>query len=214
MRGPPLPPDIDEQILAAADRLLARFGYRKMTVDDLADEVGIGKGTVYLRFNSKQEIVLATVDRIVDRILTELEKIAAGRLAPAQKIQRMLVFRVMHRFDRVQHYTESLSEVLRDLRSELLERRERYFEREARPLAKVVKEGQATGAFIRQPSLATARMLLAATNSLLPFSLTTRELGTRRHVAAMVKRIAAVLTEGLKRRPSKHRRRRTKRRRR
>src|SRR3954452_13678231 len=155
MRGPPLAPNIDQLILEAADRLLARYGYRKMTVDDLADEVGIGKGTIYLRFKSKEEIVIGTVDRIVERVLKKLEAIAASRLSPPEKIRRMLMFRVMHRFDSVQHYTESLAEVLRDLRFELLERRERYFAREAKPLATVLKQGEAAGLFLKSPTLAT-----------------------------------------------------------
>ena len=36
--------DVHDLILDAADRLLARYGYRKMTMDDLAREVGIGQG--------------------------------------------------------------------------------------------------------------------------------------------------------------------------
>jgi AcrR family transcriptional regulator len=198
MRGPPLPPNIDALILEAADRLLARYGYRKMTIDDLADEVGIGKGSIYLRFKSKEEIVLASVDRIVARVLEGMKTIAASRVSPAEKIRRMLLFRVMHRFDRVQHYTTSLSEVLRDLRFELLERRERYFAEEALPLADVLKEGQASGAFRRQPALPTARVLLAATNSLLPFSLSARELGTRKQVETVAKNIATTMVRGLK----------------
>ena len=51
----------------ATDRLLARFGYKKMTIDDLAQEVGIGKGTVYLHFSSKEEIALSHIDRIIER---------------------------------------------------------------------------------------------------------------------------------------------------
>ena len=197
MRGPPLPADIDQKILEAADRLLARYGYRKMTIDDLAEEVGIGKGTIYLRFKSKDEIVLATVDRIVDAIIEEMEALAASRLSPAEKLRRMLVLRIMHRFDRVQHYTKSLSEVLRDLRAELLQRRESYFAREAVPLAAVLKQGQAAGAFRREPPLMTARTLLAATNSLLPFSLSARELGTRKEVKATAEKISSLITAGL-----------------
>jgi len=46
--------DISDLILDAADRLLARYGYKKMTMDDLAQEVGIGKGTIYLHFSTKE----------------------------------------------------------------------------------------------------------------------------------------------------------------
>ena len=37
-------------ILDAADRLLNQFGYKKMTMDNLAQETGIAKGTLYLHF--------------------------------------------------------------------------------------------------------------------------------------------------------------------
>lgn len=198
MRGPALPPNIDELILDAADRLLARYGYRKMTIDDLASEVGIGKGTIYLRFKSKEEIVLARVDRIVDAVVRRMEVIASGRLGTPEKVRRMLIFRVMHRFDSVQHYTESLSEVLRDLRLELLERRERYFQREAIPIAAVLREGQASGTFRRHASLPTARVMITATNALLPFGLSTRQLGTRNQIEATAKAIATLLIDGLR----------------
>ena len=44
MRAIAVQKNIREIILDAADRLLARYGYKKMTMDDLAQEVGIGKG--------------------------------------------------------------------------------------------------------------------------------------------------------------------------
>ena len=68
-----------EKILDAADRLLARFGYRKMTVEDLAKEAGIGKGTVYLSFDAKPDIALACIDRMVARLLARLEAITTQR---------------------------------------------------------------------------------------------------------------------------------------
>ena len=189
--------NIREIILDAADRLLARYGYKKMTMDDLAQEVGIGKGTIYLHFRSKEEIVLSHVDRIVERVLERLKALAQSDAAPPAKLREMLVARVMLRFDSVQQYSESISEVLRDLRSALLERRERYFEREAEMIGLVLKEGQRVRAFRRQDAAGTARALVAATNSLLPFNLSTRELGKRKDVEQSVQRIADLLLNGL-----------------
>jgi AcrR family transcriptional regulator len=197
MRAIAVQENIRDIILDAADRLLARYGYKKMTIDDLAQEVGIGKGTVYLHFRSKEEIVLSHVDRIVERVLEPLRAIAESDAAPAAKIREMLVTRVMFRFDAVQHYTESISEVLRDLRSALLDRRERYFAMEAELLAIVLKEGQRSRAFRRHDPAETARALVVATNSLLPFSLSTRELGKRKDVEQAVQRIADLLVHGL-----------------
>jgi AcrR family transcriptional regulator len=189
--------NLREVILDAADRLLARYGYKKMTIDDLAQEVGIGKGTIYLHFRSKEEIVLSHVDRIVERVLEPLKAIAESDALPAAKVREMLVTRVMFRFDAVQHYTESISEVLRDLRTPLLERRERYFEQEAEVIATVLKEGQRTRAFRRHDAAETARALVVATNALLPFNLSTRELGKRKDVEHSAERIAELLLNGL-----------------
>src|SRR5262249_611884 len=47
------------QILEAADRLLRHYGLQKTTVADVAREVGIGVGSVYLEFPSKEAIVEA-----------------------------------------------------------------------------------------------------------------------------------------------------------
>ena len=44
-------------ILAAADRLLRHYGPQKTTVADVAREAGVGVGTVYLEFPSKDVLV-------------------------------------------------------------------------------------------------------------------------------------------------------------
>src|ERR1043165_3167820 len=98
-----------DAILDATDKLLARYGYKKMTIDDLAREVGIGKGTVYLYFPSKEEIALCHIDRIIERLKVKLWQIADSDISPEKKIKKMLVERVMFRFDAVQHYTTSLN---------------------------------------------------------------------------------------------------------
>lgn len=190
----------EDSILDAADRLLARYGYKKMTIDDLAKEAGIGKGTVYLHFRSKADVVLSHIDRIVQRLIAELETIAQSDTPAAEKLRAMLLLRVMFRFDAVQHYTESISEVLRDVRTGLLERRERYFEEEAKVFAKTIRDGQRAGLFQSREALATARALIAATNSLLPFSLSTRELGKRSEVQQSAARIVDLLLHGLEQR--------------
>src|SRR4051812_44088792 len=120
-----------EAILDATDRLLARYGFKKMTIDDLAREVGIGKGSVYLDFPSKQEIALSHIDRLVERLKQRLRSMAARDAAIEDKLRSMLVERVTYRFDSIQHYTQSLDELLSNLRTSLLDRRRRYFADEA-----------------------------------------------------------------------------------
>src|SRR3954466_13223894 len=91
--------DLRGAILDAAERLLARHGYRKTTMDDIAREVGIGKGTTYLHFGSKEDVFLATIDRIVDRLCVRLREIAGEEGPLDDRLRRMLAERVLYRFD-------------------------------------------------------------------------------------------------------------------
>ena len=190
--------DIREAILDAVDRRLARFGYKKMTVEGLAEEAGIGKGTVYLHFPSKEEAVLSHVDRIVERLCGRLDTIAAGDGRADQRIHTMLVERVTFRLSAVQHYTQSLDDLLSGIRPLLLERRLSHFEREAQRFERVLNEGRKAGTFglLRVPT--TARALIEATNSLLPYSLSPQELGNLNEVRRRAVAIADLLVGGLR----------------
>jgi AcrR family transcriptional regulator len=188
---------IKDAILDATDRLLARFGYRKMTVEDIAVEAGIGEGTIYLHFASKEEVVLSHVDRIVDRLKQQhLAIIARSEITAPERIRQMLLARVLFRFDSIQHYTQSLNDLLAALRPGLLARRAKYFEEEAQIFAEVLAEGRVSGEFKFDNELATARAL-EATNGLLPYSLSTAELGEREEVERRTSAIADLLLQGL-----------------
>lgn len=189
--------DIRDLILEAADRLLTRYGYRKMTMDDLAQEVGIGKGTIYLHFSSKEEVALCRIDRVIEQMNEQLWIIARNRKPPADRLRQMLLVRVLYRFDKVQHYKESLSDLFSTIRPALLARRERHFDDEARIFAEVLKEGRRTGELVFWDALATAHTLLLATNSLLPYNLSPRELGARKLIEEQTERIANMLLQGL-----------------
>lgn len=194
--------DLPALILAAADRLLARYGYRKMTMDDLAREVGIGKGTIYLHFSSKQDVVLSHIDHIVAQLEQRLKTIARSKTTVAERLTKMLVERVLFRFDRVQHYTESLDDLLADVRDGLLRRRKRHFKQEAQALATVLNEGRAAGSFAVEDPLATAHTLLLATNALLPYSLSVSDLGARSDIQYKTQQLARLLIYGLLPRPA------------
>src|SRR5262245_7899008 len=153
---------VKDAILDATDRLLARYGYRKMTVEDISVEAGIGKGTVYLHFSSKEEVVLSHIDRIVDRLRERLKEIARSEATAAERLRLMLLTRVLFRFDSIQHYTQSLNDLLAALRPGLLRRRAQYFESEARIFADVLTAGRQSGEFNFADEHATAHALLQA----------------------------------------------------
>ncbi len=188
---------VKDAILDATDRLLARYGYRKMTVEDIAHEAGIGKGTIYLHFTSKEEVVLSHVDRIVERLKERLREIGSSGAPAAERLRLMLIARVMFRFDSIQHYTQSLNDLLAALRPGLLSRRAIYFEAEAQIFAEVLANGRSSGEFVFDDEQVTAHAMLQATNGLLPYSLSTTELGERQEVEQRTADVADLILRGL-----------------
>lgn len=189
--------EVREAILDATDRILSSRGYKKMTIDDLAQEVGIGKGSVYLHFTSKEEIALSHIDRIVERLKEKLRAVVAENGAAESRLRKMLVCRVLHRFDSVQHYTVSISDLLAAIRPALIERRKKYFAEEAQIFAGIIVEGQLHGIFQDGDALEISDTLMTATNSLLPLSLSTEELGEREEIEEKINRLSDLLLSGV-----------------
>lgn len=52
---------IDQRILEAAKHLFTRFGYDKTTINDIAQDAGVAKSTLYLRWKTKEELLGAVI---------------------------------------------------------------------------------------------------------------------------------------------------------
>jgi AcrR family transcriptional regulator len=189
--------DIRDLILDAVDVLLAKFGYKKMTMEDVARQVGIGKGTIYLHFPGKEELILSLIDRIADRIVAKLHEIAGTSDSTDRRIRKMLVHRVLFRFDSVAQYSQNLSDLLSSVRTALLTRREAHLEKEAAVFEDILREGARLGTLECADPRTTSFVLIQSTNSLLPFNLSAGELGRREAVEDQVGRVADLLIKGL-----------------
>src|ERR1019366_275720 len=62
----------------AALRVVGRKGLEKATVDDIAREAGVAKGTLYLYFRSRDEIIEKTIGAAGDDLLARLPRAADG----------------------------------------------------------------------------------------------------------------------------------------
>jgi AcrR family transcriptional regulator len=60
-------------ILDAALRVFGHYGYRRTSMDDIAREAQIGKGTIYLSFASKDEVFQALSQGLAERMLAGAE---------------------------------------------------------------------------------------------------------------------------------------------
>jgi AcrR family transcriptional regulator len=66
-RGRPRSREVDAGVLRAAMRVMARGGYGRMTIDEVAAEAGVSRPTVYLRYGDKAELATAALAAYRDR---------------------------------------------------------------------------------------------------------------------------------------------------
>ena len=64
----------NERLVAAARAVFARRGLTA-TLEDIAAEAGVGVGTIYRNFSSKQQIVETLYDSAVDSVLAEVDSV-------------------------------------------------------------------------------------------------------------------------------------------
>src|SRR5258705_13198225 len=86
----PVVQDKREAILRAATKVFARTGYFNSKVADIAQEAGIADGTVYLYFNSKEEILHSLFDRGMDLAINDGHEQLVGIDEPHYKLRRIV----------------------------------------------------------------------------------------------------------------------------
>jgi AcrR family transcriptional regulator len=62
-----------EGVLDAAESCLERFGLAKTTIEDVAQEAGLSRATVYRQFGNRDALLLAVAAREADRVASEAE---------------------------------------------------------------------------------------------------------------------------------------------
>ncbi|MEQ9618167.1 MAG: TetR/AcrR family transcriptional regulator [Deltaproteobacteria bacterium] len=80
-----------EEIIKAAASLFSNKSYHDVTMDQIAAEVGVAKGTIYLYFDSKENLYLEILEDTYEEIESILEKEIAKSDSAPQKLKKILM---------------------------------------------------------------------------------------------------------------------------
>ncbi len=61
-------PDTRTRILEAAFNVLSRQGYENTSVKDIAEEAGVAQGLIHYHYKSKQQLVLAVLEYVCQKV--------------------------------------------------------------------------------------------------------------------------------------------------
>ena len=155
-------------IMQAALACFARKGYHLTTMDDIAQESGLSKGSLYWYFDSKKELFLSIFEAYFRQIEVAVQPVLEGTLSPSEKLRAVAevfvggmietqpLVGVMIDFWSQTRYEEDIYQLLRQVY-------EPYYQ----GLAAIIEEGIQQGEFRPVNAAHLASLLMAVYDGLM-----------------------------------------------
>ncbi|MBN2683613.1 MAG: TetR/AcrR family transcriptional regulator [Bacteroidales bacterium] len=138
--------DVRENIVELARVIFSKFGYKKTTMDDIANAAGKGKSSLYYYFKSKEEVFEAVVENEASILSAELNKVLDKDINPKEKLREYILVRLK--------VIETLSNIMEVIKNKYLTEiecvygiRKKYDQDELRMLRLILEEGVEKGVF-------------------------------------------------------------------
>jgi AcrR family transcriptional regulator len=79
-----------DQILDAAAQIFRQKGFHAASMQDIADAVNLQKASLYHHVSSKQEILLALLDRALEMLFERISTVSEQEISPEEKLRLMM----------------------------------------------------------------------------------------------------------------------------
>lgn len=79
-----------EQIIEAARNLFHQFGFKKVSMDEIAKEAGVTKKTIYLYFSSKEELLKYFIQEEITNMEEIVEEVEANNTDPFEAVNQAI----------------------------------------------------------------------------------------------------------------------------
>jgi len=79
----------EQAILEAASRVFAERPFHEVLIDEIAASAGIGKGTIYRYFETKNDLYFATILYGIDSLGAAIEKALPREASASQRLERV-----------------------------------------------------------------------------------------------------------------------------
>lgn len=136
----------EDQLLETATRLFKEKGYHNTSMQDLADALGLQKGSLYYYIESKDQLLRKLLERASSFLAFQIDEIYAADLPPAQKLTWAMenhATTMMEHLDLVAVYLQEYRNLPPKRLEEALAVRKHY----EQILTQILEDGIATGDF-------------------------------------------------------------------
>ena len=136
----------EDQLLEAATHLFKEKGYHSTSMQELADALGMQKGSLYYYIEGKEDLLCRLTERATSFMATQIDEIYASDLPPARKLRWALenhAVIMMEHLDLVAVYLYEYRNLPPERLAEALTVRKHY----EKVLMQIVEDGIASGEF-------------------------------------------------------------------
>jgi len=138
-------------ILTTAEEVFFEKGYHETSMEEIATRVGIAKGTVYLHFPGKEDLVIAIFERDMRSLLQEIDAIINSDkyATPRTKLEAVLYFMHTGLFSRQAQLLSTIYSGV-DLKRKIMERGcsiRNHWESVVTRVAALLEQGKTAGEF-------------------------------------------------------------------
>jgi AcrR family transcriptional regulator len=186
-----------DAIVDTSAGVFARQGYHATGIAELCTANGLGKGALYHYIGSKEELLTAIHDRVMDEVESGAERVAEAGGTPSEQLARLgdELLDVIHRYP--EHVWVFLHEfpALTGERAERFRKRRRAYERQVEA---VLREGVETGEFRALDPWLASRAWLGMHN----YTYLWLKPGGRLSARAVARPFADIFLHGIAQRPS------------
>ena len=138
--------EVRVHIVGIARRIFTRYGFRKTTMEEIANASQMGKSSIYYYFKSKEEIFRAVVEFEATMLKEQLSRIISKNNSPPERIKAYILFR-LHHVRTLENFYAALNEETLSYMGFILEIRRNFEAEEQELVSKILEDGMEQGVF-------------------------------------------------------------------
>ncbi len=188
-----------EYILNIAQSIFSYFGLKKTTIDEIAQKAGIGKGTIYNYFKSKEELFTKVVKREKEELKENILETIRNIKEPEKQLIAFFTTKITYLY-KLKNFYSIKRDMLDVIYEELDKIIKSYYNFEKRTLLHILRNGIKKGDFKINNLQLTVNVIMLTSKSLELYWLRNPEYKTPEQPIKEIKNLITILFDGIKKR--------------
>lgn len=149
----------EQEIIKAARQRFAHYGYSKVTMDEIAADIGMGKASLYYYFPNKENLFQKVILQEQDEFVEEIEKILQNETNAKDKLLQYVDLRLKY-FQKLYNLGALSFYSFIEKKSQFKEYYLNFEERELKLMSKIFEEGKKKNEFRKDIDEKIIRVML------------------------------------------------------